>query len=292
MHHRRPRGRLSNSGDGLVSTREDPDEGVRRQHAPGAPSAERPTAMQDGARAARLGDMTLGELPRVTELNLASVELPDTHPAASLGRTVPVHGFLIHHPDGAILVDTGVGFGNDYIDDLYQPMRTDLTHALAEHGVALEQVVAVVNSHLHFDHCGQNPALFGGSTTFYAQNTEIAEVTADEYYTDRRWALCPPSQQRVVKGDEEIADGVKILATPGHTAGHQSVLVEVGEERVVIGGQLVWNADEIETETASAANVDDVDELQQAAVDSIRRVKALHPQAIHLSHCGAHRPET
>ena len=54
----------------------------------------------------------------------------------------------------------------------------------------------------------------------------------------------------------------------------------------------MWNADEIETETASAANVDAVDGLQQAAVDSIRRVKALHPQAVHLSHCGAHRPET
>ena len=179
--------------------------------------------MQASAGTARLSGMTLDELPRVTELNLASVELPDTHPAASLGRTVPVHGFLIHHPDGAILVDTGVGFGNAFIDDLYQPMRTDLTDALAEHGVALEQVVAVVNTHLHFDHCGQNPALVGGPTTFYAQNVEIAEVAADESYTDRRWALCPPSQQRVVNGDEEIADGVRIFATPGDTAGHQSV---------------------------------------------------------------------
>lgn len=192
--------------------------------------------------------MALNELPRVAQLDLASVELPDTHPAAGLGSTIPVHGFLIHHPDRAILVDTGVGYDNENIDDLYQPTRTALDVALAEHGVALEEVVAVVNSHLHFDHCGQNPALFAGSTAFYSQGVEIDAVTADEHYTDRRWALCPTAQQRVVEGDEEIADGVKILATPGHTAGHQSVLVQAGEERVVVGGQLVWNAGEIEAE--------------------------------------------
>lgn len=234
--------------------------------------------------------MALDELPGVTQLDLASVELPDSHPAAGLGRTIPVHGFLIHHPDGPILVDTGVGFGNEFIDDLYKPTCTELDVALAEHGVALEEIVAVVNSHLHFDHCGQNPALFGGSTAFYSQVAEIDAVAADEYYTDRRWALCPTAQQRLVNGDKEIADGVKILATPGHTAGHQSVLIKAGDECVVVGGQLVWNADEIDAEVASAANVDADAELQHAAVESIRRIKALQPQAIYLSHCSAHRP--
>jgi len=234
--------------------------------------------------------MALQNLPRVTQLDLAFVELPDTHPAASLSRTIPVHGFLVHHPDGAILVDTGVGLGNKFIDNLYRPTRTSLEVALAAHGVALDQIVVVVNSHLHFDHCGQNPSLFDTSATFYSQSVEIDTVMADEYYTDRRWALCPPSRQRRVIGDEQIADGVKILATPGHTAGHQSVLIEAGHERVVVGGQLVWAADEIGAEVASASNVDPVAELQDAAVNSIRRIKALHPRVIYLSHCDAHHP--
>ena len=59
----------------------------------------------------------------------------------------------------------------------------------------------------------------------------------------------------------------------------------------MVGGQLVWNADEIDAEIASAANVDAVAELQRAAVDSIRRIKALKPQVIYLSHCSAHRPD-
>lgn len=236
--------------------------------------------------------MTLDEMPRVTQLDLATVELPDSHPAADLGRTVPVHGFLIHHPDGMIVVDTGVGFGNEFIDALYTPTRTDLDAALADHGVAIDEIVAVVNSHLHFDHCGQNPSLFGTTTAFYSQRVEVDTVKADDHYTDRHWALCPSIQQRVVNGDEEIADGVTILSTPGHTAGHQSVLIQSGDERVVIAGQLVWESGEIDAEIASAANVDAIPELQRAAVDSIRRIKELLPQTIHLSHCSAHHPDS
>lgn len=62
--------------------------------------------------------MALQWMPRVTQRDLAFVELPGTHPAASLAHAVPVRGFLVHHPDGAIVVDTGVGFGNEFIDDL------------------------------------------------------------------------------------------------------------------------------------------------------------------------------
>lgn len=66
-------------------------------------------------------------------------------------------------------------------------------------------------------------------------------------------------------------DGVRILATPGHTAGHQAVLVEAAGRRVVIGAQVVWHSNEFTSETASAANVDPIPDLQHAAVESIRR---------------------
>jgi glyoxylase-like metal-dependent hydrolase (beta-lactamase superfamily II) len=83
---------------------------------------------------------------------------------------------------------------------------------------------------------------------------------------------------------------VRILATPGHTAGHQSVLVEADGRRVVIGAQVVWHADELGLEVASSANVDPVPELQAAAVESIRRLKALEPEVVHLSHCPPYIP--
>ncbi|MGQ0832956.1 MAG: MBL fold metallo-hydrolase [Microthrixaceae bacterium] len=234
--------------------------------------------------------MPLADMPRIERLDLATVELPRGHPAADLGRSVAVHGFLIDHPDGPILVDTGVGFGNAFIDELYQPSRAELRGVLSQVSVELDDIVAVVNSHLHFDHCGQNPALFGGTTAFYAQAAEIAAVEADRFYTDASWALAPADQRRSVRGDEEIAEGVTILATPGHTAGHQSVLVEAAGRRVVIGAQVVWQREELASEVASRANVDPIPELQSAAIESIRRLKALEPEIVHLSHCAAYVP--
>ncbi len=112
--------------------------------------------------------MPLAAMPRIERLDLARVELPADHPAADLGRSVPVHGFLIEHPDGTILVETGVGFGNTFFDELYQPNRVEVAGLLAQLDIDLDEVVAVVNSHLHFDHCGQNPTLFGGATTLGA----------------------------------------------------------------------------------------------------------------------------
>lgn len=237
--------------------------------------------------------MALAAMPRITRLDLAQVELPDHHPASDLGRVVPVHGFLIEHPAGAILVDTGVGFGNPRIDGLYRPSRVELGELLARQGVELTQVMAVINSHLHFDHCGQNPALFDTPARFYAQATELESVETDPSYTDPSWAVAPRDQRCLLRGDEEIVEGVTVLATPGHTAGHQSVLIEGAGQRVVIGAQVVWHGDEFEAEVASPANVDAVPDLQLAAVESIRRLKALDPDVVHFSHCPArHRPSS
>jgi N-acyl homoserine lactone hydrolase len=237
-----------------------------------------------------MAPMPLTQMPRIERLDLARVELPADHPAAHLGRSIDVHGFLVDHPDGAILVDGGVGFGNPFIDELYQPSRCRLEGLVQRAGLGLHEIVAVINSHLHFDHCGQNPILFDTSTTFYAQAAEFEAVEADHFYTDASWALSPREQRRTVRGDEQIADGVTILATPGHTAGHQSVLIEAAGRRVVIGVQVVWHRDEFDAEVASGANVDPTPELQAAAVESIRRLKSLQPEVVYLSHCAAYGP--
>lgn len=229
----------------------------------------------------------LRELPRIERLDLANVDLPDWHSEAPNQATCPVFGYVIDHPDGPILFDTGVGFANEFIDEVYAPVRVPLDLALTDVGLRIESIVGVVNSHLHFDHCGQNPLLFGTDVPFYMRQSEIDEVERDPFYTDTTWALPPEGQRRLVKGDVEIAEGVTVLSTPGHTPGHQSILVESRAERVVLAGQAVWALEEFIAELVTVSNVYSED-YREAAVESIRRIKGLRPASVFFAHCAAH----
>ena len=86
-------------------------------------------------------------------------------------KDIPVHGFVIKHPRaGAILVDTGMGSSADRIKE-WRIVNRGVAEALAEHDLSPADVKIVVNSHLHFDHCGQN-AVFRHAP-FYIQRSEL-----------------------------------------------------------------------------------------------------------------------
>jgi glyoxylase-like metal-dependent hydrolase (beta-lactamase superfamily II) len=230
----------------------------------------------------------LKSLPRIERLDLAVVTLPDWHPEARNQPTAPVYGYVIVHPDGPIVFDTGVGFGNQFIDEVYEPESVRLDQALSAVGVDTSAIVGVVNSHLHFDHCGQNPLLYGTGVPFFVQRPELDEVERDRFYTDREWALPPAAQRRVLDGDFEIAEGVTILSTPGHAPGHQSIVIRSAAGCVVLAGQAVWALEEFVQERATKSNVFS-DAYHDLAIDSIRRIKALEPEAVFFAHCAAHR---
>jgi glyoxylase-like metal-dependent hydrolase (beta-lactamase superfamily II) len=231
----------------------------------------------------------LRELPEIVQLKLATITLPDWHPEAHRTPTCVVNGYAIDHPDGVIVFDTGVGADNDLIDELYEPDLHLLDQALTQAGMELESVIAVVNSHLHFDHCGQNPLLYGAAVPFFIGRTEIDAVHNEPTYTIAEWALPPQTQRHLVDDDVTIADGVTVLAAPGHTAGHLALLVETDVERVVIAGQAAWNVAEFVDEIATPSNVA-VDELRPVAVDTMQRIKALEPSKVFFAHCDHYTP--
>ena len=228
----------------------------------------------------------LKSLPRIERLDLAVVTLPDWHPEAPNQPTAPVYGYVIVHPDGPIVFDTGIGFGNEFIEQVYEPECVRLDEALAAVGIDTSSIVGVVNSHLHFDHCGQNPVLYGTDVSFFVQQPEVDEVERDPFYTDQEWALPPIAQRRLIEGDLEIAEGVTILSTPGHTPGHQSVLIESAAGNVVLAGQAVWELEEFVEERATVSNVFS-DAYHDVAIDSIRRIKGFEPEAVFFAHCPA-----
>ena len=219
--------------------------------------------------------MALSSLPQIDRLVLATVTtVPEWHPQHETFEPFPVHAWLIRHPDGAILVDTGVGVGNQVIDEWYHPHTTPLLDALGRAGVAPSDIAGVVVTHLHFDHCGQLGAL---TASVYVQAAEFEAAQAPGY-TVPDWAAIPNDRLRLVHGDEAIAEGVHLLSTPGHTPGHQSVLIEAGDDRVVVAAQCAYGAEELRSGEPSTSNLHD-ESWFVVAQDSLRRLRGLAPFA-------------
>jgi glyoxylase-like metal-dependent hydrolase (beta-lactamase superfamily II) len=87
-----------------------------------------------------------------------------------MGAEWPVHGFLVTYPGGAVLVDTGVGGPDQVLADSGVVNRS-VADALDEHDMTPGDIGLVINTHLHFDHCGQN-AVFKHAP-FYIQRAEL-----------------------------------------------------------------------------------------------------------------------
>jgi glyoxylase-like metal-dependent hydrolase (beta-lactamase superfamily II) len=222
--------------------------------------------------------VALPTLPRIDRLELAELVLPEWHPRAAEGVCV-VLGYVVHHPDGPVVVDTGVGTGNDLIEDLYRPTVHDLVARLAGVGVDERDVVAVVCSHLHFDHCGQNAAL---TAPVHVQAAERTAAAAPGF-TVPAWAELPDGRWRVADGDADLAEGLRVVATPGHTPGHQSVVVRGGDDTVVLVGQCAYTAAEFSSVTVAEGDAHDAS-WHPTAVESLRRLRDLRPTRAVFSH--------
>jgi N-acyl homoserine lactone hydrolase len=171
------------------------------------------------------------------------------------GERWPVYGWTIETSGGRVLVDTGMIDSTPELDADWGPVLREWD---------VPDVVAVINTHLHFDHCGGNRR-FAGTPT-YVQSRELAAAVAPDYLEE--WVRFEGESYVEVDGDAELFDGVSVLFTPGHSPGHQAVVVETGEGRVVLGGDVTYS----------------MRELIDGATDSIRRIHDLAPQRVYLAH--------
>ncbi len=141
------------------------------------------------------------------------------------GRDWPVHGFVVTHPGGAVLVDTGVGGPDELLSD-WRVVNRSAADALAELDMTPGDIGLVINTHLHFDHCGQN-AVFKHAAC-YVQRAELdrAKRESRELYD---WFGFMNARFELLDGDTEILPGLSVIATPGHTVGHQCVVARSGD---------------------------------------------------------------
>jgi N-acyl homoserine lactone hydrolase len=159
----------------------------------------------------------------------------DSHLVATLMGDLPVYVWTIDHPDGRLLVDTGMIDSTPELDAEFDP-------ALYPESIPRD-VVAVINTHLHFDHCGGN-RLFAG-VPIHVQALELADARTADDYTIRPWVDFDGATYVEHDGEAEVVSGVRLLPTPGHTRGHQVVLVETPDGLVVLGGDVAHSFREL-----------------------------------------------
>ena len=158
------------------------------------------------------------------------------------GQRWPCVVHVVEHPRGPVLVDTGLIDSTPELDEEWSP-RFD-PDAIPR------DVVCVINTHLHFDHCGGN-RLFAGMP-IYVQRLERELARADGY-TIVPWVEFEGATYVELEGEQEVLPGLRVLPTPGHTPGHQSVLVETDDGLVVVGGDVAYTWREFDAPANHAA---------------------------------------
>jgi N-acyl homoserine lactone hydrolase len=182
------------------------------------------------------------------------------------GERMPVYVHVIDHPDARVLVDTGMTQLHPAVADM-DPRLMPLSD---QADFDLASIDVVINTHLHFDHCGGNH-LFTGRP-IYVQRRELDDARSEEDYTIREWVDAPGVQYVPVDGALELLPGLRLVPAPGHTRGSQLVVVETsGRPVVVCGDTAVFSSD-----------------LDEPCTEGQRIVRALDPKEVWLSH--EHKP--
>lgn len=177
---------------------------------------------------------------------------------------MPVYVHIIDHPMARILVDTGMTALHPAGADM-DPRLTPLT----AQNLDLASIDMVVNTHLHFDHCGGNH-LFAGKP-IYVQRRELADARTLPDYTIPEWVDAPGVDYIPVDGAHDLLPGIRLLPAPGHCDGLQIVVIDRPDGPMIVGGDVaVWFG-----------------ELDDPQTEGQKLVRALNPQQVWLAHVAA-----
>jgi glyoxylase-like metal-dependent hydrolase (beta-lactamase superfamily II) len=152
--------------------------------------------------------------------------------------------FALRFDNGrVILVDAGIGPAS--APSTWAPLPGRLPEELAATGIDRHDVDTVVLTHVHTDHVGwsmdERGAPYFPNARYLIQAAEVAAVESLDQSL-AQWLLAPlraAGQIDVADGSRRLAPGIDVRATPGHTPGHQSVLLTAGEETLVLTGDLL-----------------------------------------------------
>ena len=216
-----------------------------------------------------VGDATIGRVDEVVLEGQGRWLLPDATAELVAGQPwldpsatddggdirLSVHSFVVDIAGTRIVIDTGVGNGKVRDNPAWNNLDGDYLPRLGDAGFDPDSVDLVINTHIHRDHVGWNTTLRDGQwePTFPNARYLVARTEWDYWSA----AALSEDQQRMfadsitpvrragqyelvdVETPVEIADGVELLPTPGHTPGHVSVRISSGGETALVTGDFL-----------------------------------------------------
>ncbi|WDM24272.1 quorum-quenching N-acyl homoserine lactonase AiiA [Paenibacillus polymyxa] len=205
---------------------------------------------------------------------------------------MPVWSFLLETTSGPILIDTGMPDAFINNPDYYKGTRREgrvvpnmsdgdsIVNVLKRVGYRPDDIQMVISSHLHLDHSGGNGHF--RNTPILIQRAEYDAAINNEDYSPLECRL-PDLQYQIIEGDHELIPGVQILFTPGHSPGHQSVLVATEKS-----GPVLLTIDVAYTRENFENSVPFLTFDQEMAAKSITRMQELildvRPSYVFLGH--------
>ncbi len=217
---------------------------------------------------------------RVYALSCGSLEFDRSlfFPAEAPGTrfAAPVSSYLVVHPKGKLVFDTGIscealadpaGRLGKRVASLFairSRASEDVVSQLAGLGLKPDDIRYVVNSHFHFDHCGCNASF--ARARFLVQRAELAIARAERNrYNAKDWDH--PLEYVEINGEHDVfGDGsVVLLPTPGHTVGHQSLWIRAGDRQFVLTADACYTREHLE-KTILPANAYDPAQMSHSLV--------------------------
>jgi glyoxylase-like metal-dependent hydrolase (beta-lactamase superfamily II) len=202
---------------------------------------------------------------------------------------IPIPAYLIQHPKGVLVFDTGLHPGTigDIEGHFASPTQTtelyegqDIAARLRSVGVEPADVHYVVNSHLHFDHCGGNIQLPDATILLQRPEWEAFNdeaLKANGHYVTRHFDHGHP--KKLLDGEHDVfGDGsVSCVPTYGHTAGHQSLQLRYGDREMLLTADSCYLCRSLEALHMPTFSYD-----RDSALEVMRRIQARWHQGTHV----------
>jgi N-acyl homoserine lactone hydrolase len=208
---------------------------------------------------------------------------------------LPIHAWLIEAGDRLVLVDSGevAGVRDAVFARFGVGPEDEIDRRVEAAGFGVEDIDLVVLTHVHGDHADGVARL--GDVRVVISQEEARVVRSVEARLARRITGQPLPEGFAPEGIEldggsfgaferskVVADGVRVVATPGHTAGHVSVLVDQGDHHVLLAGDVAYDEAQLR-----AVQVDGVSPKAGVARETMRMVlrhAEMHPTVFLPSH--------